>query len=78
MHNIKDNSFQKDCFEVYDLVPDLLREEVKDKAASLAKYFDVISGTSTAGLVMAVLDAPHPEDPTRPLFTAEKVISFYP
>ncbi|KAI4321533.1 hypothetical protein MLD38_034901 [Melastoma candidum] len=50
-------------------------QKLDGEDARLADYFDVISGTSTGGLVTAMLASP--DDSGRPLFAAKDIKDFY-
>ncbi|KAK4269942.1 hypothetical protein QN277_023035 [Acacia crassicarpa] len=54
-----------------------LQKLAGDENKRIADYFDVIAGTSTGGLITAMLTAPNKVNNKRPKFTAEQIVEFY-
>ena len=52
-----------------------LKKAIDGEGARIADYFDVIAGTSTGGIITALLTAPNKEH--RPLYAAKDIIPFY-
>jgi len=62
---------------VYEVKLNLVELQGKDPNADLAHYFDVIGGTSTGGLITAMLATPSHDDPIRGAFTPAQIVEFY-
>jgi patatin-like phospholipase/acyl hydrolase len=51
--------------------------QAKKEGARIADYFDLFVGTSTGGILTCAYLCPHPDNTTRPKFTAEGVVNLY-
>ena len=65
------------------LIPALILQELqrkleaRGKSEPLHRYFDLIAGTSTGGIIAAGLAAPDPRAPETPAMTPERLVELY-
>ncbi|KAI4354686.1 hypothetical protein L6164_003533 [Bauhinia variegata] len=62
---------------ILEYLESAIQKVSNDKNARVADYYDVVAGTSAGGLMTAMLTAPNPNNPKRPLFTAKEIVEFY-
>ncbi|XP_024379938.1 patatin-like protein 5 isoform X2 [Physcomitrium patens] len=69
---------------VRGIIPATILEELEGYLQGLdgsevriVDYFDLIAGTSTGGLITAMLAAPSRDNPKRPMFDASQITQFY-
>lgn len=54
-----------------------LKVESNNPNAHISDYFDFLAGTSTGGILTAILLFPSDEDPTRPKYSAKEALNIY-
>jgi len=54
-----------------------IRQKSGDAEAGIADCFDLLAGTSTGGLLVCLFLSPHPDNPSRPCFTARDAVRLY-
>lgn len=52
-------------------------QKIDGSEARLVDYFDVIAGTSTGGLLTAMVSTPKKDDPKKPLYAGSELVPFY-
>jgi predicted acylesterase/phospholipase RssA len=55
----------------------MLAEIEKRTGKRIAEMFELVAGTSTGGILALGLTIPHPNDPTRPRYTAQELVAMY-
>ncbi|MBL8118603.1 MAG: patatin-like phospholipase family protein, partial [Anaerolineae bacterium] len=60
------------------IIPALVMAEIeKQTGKPIAQLFDLVAGTSTGGVLALGVTCPHPDDPTRPRYSAADGVRLY-
>ncbi|KAE8693309.1 patatin group A-3-like [Hibiscus syriacus] len=51
--------------------------ELDEPDARIADYFDIVAGTSTGGLIAAMLTSPNKDNRRQPIYEAKDIAKFY-